>query len=361
MDKFSSKHLGFVLLGIVIVSFKTYPTLFTRNGGRDTWIAMAAASLLALCYLLFMLRVVRISNYKSLYNIYCSAIGNKLGYLLLFFYAATISLTLVESASVEANAMHTNIILEVPNWQYLMFFILPALYTVKKGKAAIMSVTIIAMVLVSLSGTNLALLTLPYKHLDYIRPILQNGISMNLVMAMLQILGLYGSLSIIFLFITDIEDKTSIRKHLLIAMLFVIQMEFVSMIGIIMTFQINFLNTMPYPKLLQTQLISEFRFMESGELFVMLQIIGGWHIKFILCFYGLLKLCEGMKIKIKYLPYWVSLFCFIVSYYFSNNLFRLFKFLNYYTYICLVNYVLIPFFIFIIYLIRNRKHSQNRI
>ena len=33
-------------MGTTIVSLKTYPTIITRSGGRDTWIAFIIASVL---------------------------------------------------------------------------------------------------------------------------------------------------------------------------------------------------------------------------------------------------------------------------------------------------------------------------
>lgn len=359
MDKFTSKHLGFIIVGVAVVSLKSYPTLFTRNGGRDTWISMGVACLLALLYLLFMLHVFKKSNYLSLSSIFNLAVGKWLGRFFLYLFIGTLFLTLIESASVEANSMHTNMLYEVRPWQFLLFFIPPALYTVKKGTAAVITITLISMVLVSLSGINLAILTAPYKNIDYVFPVLGQGITMGMIRAMLQILGLYGCTAIAFPYMTDIKEKNRLIKHLLIAMIFVLQMEFVSMTGAIMTFEIDFLNTMPYPKLLQTQLISRLDFLEFGELFVMLQIVGGWFVKYVLTLFALIKLIEGMKLKIKYLGWWISGSSFIISSYISDNLFRLFIFLNYYSYICLIAFVIIPFIIFSIYAIRGFPTSTE--
>lgn len=358
MDKFTSKHLAFVVVGVVVVSLKSYPSLMTRNGGRDTWIAMGVGCLFALLYFLFMLHIFKKSNYKNFSSIYNLALGKRLGRIFLWLFLATLFLTLIESASVEANSMHTNMLYNIKPWQYLLFFIPPALYTVKKGTASVMTITLISMVLVSLSGINLSILTAPYKHIDYIFPIFAQGITPGIIRATLQILGLYGCVSIIFPYMKDIKEKSKLIKHLLIAMIFVLQMEFVAMTGIIMTFEIDFLNTMAYPKLLQTQLISQLDFLEFGELFVMLQIVGGWFVKYVLTLFAIIKLVEGMDIKTRNIGYWISGLCFVVASYVSNNLFRLFNYLNFYTYICLINLVFIPFFIFLIYALRGFPESE---
>lgn len=353
VDKFTSKHLGFIILGVAIVSLKSYPTIFTRNGGRDTWIAMGVGCVLSLFYLLFMLHIFKKSNYLNLSDIYTAAVGKWIGRFFLLLFIVTLFLTLVESASVEANSMHTNMLLGTPSWMFLLFFIPPALYTVKKGIAAIITITLISMVLVSISGMNLSILTAPYKHFNFLFPILKDGVTKGLILSMLQILGVYGSVSIIFPYITDIKDRKNFIKYQMIAMIFVIQVEFVAMSGVLMTFNIDVLNTMSYPKLLQTQLISKYQFLEFGELFVMLQMVGGWFVKYVLTLTALIKLIEIMKVKIKYLAYWISGLCLICSYFISNNLFLLFKFLNYYSYICLINFIIIPFFIFLLYALRG--------
>lgn len=359
MDKFTAKHIGFVLLGVGIVSLKSYPSLLTRNGGRDTWMAMGIAGLLAMLYLFFMLHVFKKCDFKNLISIYKAAVGKWLGYIFLFFFILTLFMTLVESASVEANSMHTNMLLQVPPWMFLLFFIPPGLYAVKKGIGAIITITIISMVLVSISGMNLAFLTAPYKHFNYLKPFLENGISSGLILSLLQELGLFGCLAIAFPFIPYLGDKTSFIKYLMIAMLFVFQVEFIAMSGVLMTFDVSLLNTMSYPKLLQTQLISQFRFLEAGELFVMLQMVGGWFVKYVLCMFAMIHVIEKLNIKIKHLGLWISLVCFVASYYISKDLFLLFKYLNIYTYVCLINFVIIPFFIFLIYALRGYPKGKD--
>ena len=55
IDKFNARHLGFIILGVSIVSLKTYPSLMTRNGGRDSWITLIIASIIIFLYAWFML------------------------------------------------------------------------------------------------------------------------------------------------------------------------------------------------------------------------------------------------------------------------------------------------------------------
>jgi len=177
-------------------------------------------------------------------------------------------------------------------------------------------------------------------------------------------LGLYGSISISLPYLVKIKDTKEIMKHSLIGLLIVIQMEIVATIGVIATFGIDFTNTMPYPKLMQTQQVSYFRFLEFGELFVMLQIVGGWLLKYIATFYAILLLTKEFNFKKKqlvYTTYIVSVFVYIGSYFLAGDLGKLFKFFNMYTYVSFVNFIIIPFIIFTIYAVKmnNKKSAIN--
>jgi hypothetical protein len=93
-------------------------------------------------------------------------------------------------------------------------------------------------------------------------------------------------------------------------------MEIISMTGVITTFGPDRAMNIWYPKLIQTQLVSYFGFLESGEFFVMLQIVGGWFIKYILTFYGLIALLKEFNLISKYsfIYFFLTfLFSFLIS------------------------------------------------
>ncbi len=356
MDSLNTKHLGFIIVGVMVVSLKTYPSIFIRNGGRDTWLSMIVAAFIIILFMLFMLKAF--SKGKSMVPIFFSAMGKPIGTVCICIFALALFATLVESAAVEANAMRTNMLQNTPIWFLILMFIPPAVYTVKKGKAAVLVVTIIAMVLVSISGMNLAVLTTKYKKTEYLLPILGNGITWGMGKAMIQMLGLFGCAAISFPYVKDLKETKKLVKHGMIAVLFVVQMEIVAMTGTIMTFEVDLVENMSYPKLLQTQLVDYFRFLESGELFVMLQIVGGWYIKHILTLYALLIVLKELNIKVKYLIYWISGFAFVAAYLAADNLFILFEFLEYYTYISLVGFVIIPLLVMIVFAARGYKVKE---
>lgn len=141
-------------------------------------------------------------------------------------------------------------------------------------------------------------------------------------------------------------------KNTVVGLIILIQMQIVSVTGLIMTFGPDRVNPMNYPKLIQTQLISYFQFMEFGELYVMLQILGGWLLKYLITFYALLIILRQFNVRrkaIEYITYILSGIVYITAYYITKNAFILFKLLNYYQYICLINFILIPLIVFTIY------------
>lgn len=264
-------------------------------------------------------------------------------------------LTLVESAAIESNSMHTNMFIETPTWYLLLFFIVPIIYTIRKDIVAVITITIIGIILIMIAGINLSILTARYKSYKLLLPILENGIHSGIVIAIIKILGLYGSLSICLPYLPKLGTTEKMTRFVWIGLLIVIQMQIVSTAGVIMTFGPEKTINFSYPKLIQTQQVSYFRFLTLGELYVMLQILGGWMLKYLITFYGILIILKGFNLKRKHLivlTYIISALIYITAYFVSKNLFILFRFLNYYAYICLINFVIIPFIVFTIFLVK---------
>jgi spore germination protein (amino acid permease) len=355
LDKFTSKHLIFLILGTTIVSLKTYPTVFMKNGGRDSWIAIIISSILILIYFIYIIKICQKTNTYSLYKIYCSALGKILGTIFIFLFIISLFITLIECSSIEANSMHTNMLLNTPQWFLLIFFIVPAIYTVKKGKVAVITVSCIGLIFIMIAGINLAILSAKYKNYRYLFPIFKDGITTNFIISILKSLGLYGSISITLPYLCEIKNKKTIIKDSLIGLFIVIQMQIISVTGVIMTFGINRSNLISYPKLIQTQRISILDFLEMGELFVMLQMVGGWFIKYILTFFAIFLLLKELNINNKYIHYFISILVFIFAYWVSSNLFRLFRLLEYYSYFSLISLIIIPFIIFTIHYLKNKN------
>ena len=112
----------------------------------------------------------------------------------------------------------------------------------------------------------------------------------------------------------------------------------VSITGVISTFGTNRAVTLAYPKLIQTQLVSYSGFLESGEFFVMLQMLAGWFVKYVLSFQALLHLLKHFRIEDKKqrITIWVlNIIVMIVCFFMAKNTYRLLYILGFYPYIYL--------------------------
>ncbi|WP_291635964.1 endospore germination permease [Clostridium sp.] len=359
MDKLNTKHLIFIIWGTSIVAMKTYPNVFIVNGGRDSWISVIIASIILLLYFIYILFVCKKRNCYNISEIYHRALGKKMGDIFLILFIITLIITLIESSSVEANSLHVNMLSDTPPWFFLLFLIIPAVYITKRGTRAITIVTIIGICLIMVAGTNLAILTAKYKKLSYLLPIMANGVTPSFILSIIKALGCYGSIAICIPFLSKVVNKSKITNHCIIAILIVIQMEIFSAIGIISTFGVVRALKINYPKLIQTQLVSYFQFLEFGEFFVMLQLVGGWFIKFVLALTATLILLKSLSFYNKYTIYIITLFVFIISYFISAKVLLLYKFLNIYVYFSVVSFMIIPTIIFSIFYIKTRKKTRN--
>lgn len=358
MQKINSKQFIFLILGTSIVSQKTYPNILIAYGKRDSWIAVTIASVIAILYYMYIIKVSLKAESYNLYDIYTTALGKSFGDIFYLLFIATMFLTMVESASITANSMHQSMILETPTWFILLFFVATSAYSVKKGLRALIITVIISITLIMIAGTNLGILSMPYRDNKYLYPILQYGFNKDMFITILLALGLYGGLAVTLPYINNVSDKRRLFKCSLIALLIVTQMEIYSIIGVVTTFGYKRALNIYYPKLLQTQLVTLFDFLEGESLLVILQILGGWYLKYITVFYGLLKLLEIFNKKPKKYAIWViTILVFILSYFVSKDSFLLKELLYYYTYIALINFIIIPFIVFGVF---SMKYSKSK-
>lgn len=359
MDKFNGTHLIFILSGVTIVSMKTYPMLYTEFGGRDSWIAVICSGILLTLFTCIILYICKANNNYNIRDIYCTALGKTFGNILIWCFILTLFFTLIECTSIEANTMHVNMLSNTPTWFFALFFAIPAIYTVSKGKNAVIIVITIGLVLITLSGINLGILTTKYKNFGFLLPIMEKGITTNFLISILKGLGFFSFFFIGLPFLTEVDNKTNIKKYTLIALLFIIQMEVVSTLGIITTFGTERANSIFYPKLIQTQLINYWGFLESGELYVLLQVIAGWYIKYILTLFTIKLLFKKLNVTNKYYIYVITLLVLIFSFFISANIILMFKVLDIFIYIALINFAIIPIIVYSIFHIRNKKNIRE--
>jgi spore germination protein (amino acid permease) len=359
MDKLNTKHLIFIIWGTSIVAMKTYPNVFIVKGGRDSWISVIIASIILFAFFIYLLFICNKTNCYDMEKIYHKALGKTMGDIFLILFIITLIVTLIESCLVEANALHVNMLSDTPPWFFLLFILIPAIYITKKGTRAITIVTILGITLIMFAGINLAILTAKYKKYSYLLPIMADGITPSFLLSIVKALGCYGSIAICIPYLSRVCNKSKITKHCIIALLIVIQMEIFANIGVLSTFGYNRVLSLNYPKLIQTQLVSYFGFIEGGEFYVMLQMVGGWFIKYVLTLNAILILLKQLSFSSKYWIYIITLFVFITSYFTSAKVLVLYKFLNIYVYFSVLCFMLIPTIIFSIFYIKDNKRNKS--
>lgn len=362
MDKFSFKHIFFLICSVAIASFKTYPEIFINVSGRDSWICTIIASLIAIAYFDYIINICVKNNCYSIVKIFTTAFGNIFGKVFLWIFIFGLTLSLFECASIESDVIHTNLFLESPTWYILLFIVIPALYVVKNGRYSLMIVIMICIIISIFNGINLSILTEHFKDYRMLFPVFKYGVNSDFLICIIKIIGLYSSISIVLPYLSQLKSSKSIRKYALFSNLFVVQMIIVATIGVIATFNVRRLNDLVYPKIVECQLISYFGFIANGEFYVIFQVISSWFAKYITSLFAILLLMKELKLKklfkSKVFLIVISFIVYISSYLISKNLITLFKFLNIYIYLCIVIYFIIPILAFTIFNIRNKKNCN---
>ncbi|HBC97823.1 MAG TPA: hypothetical protein DC034_13645 [Clostridium sp.] len=361
MGKFNFKHIFFIVSALSISSLKTYPQIFMNMSGRDSWVAIIITCVIMLVYFDYLINICLKNNCYSLHEIFTTSFGNLFGSVLLILFSIAIFLSLLESASVEANVVHTNFFIESPVWYILLFIVIPGFYTVKRGRYSVMAVIMVCIAISVFNGINLALLTSRFKNYCRMFPIFEHGINANFFLSILKSIGMYSSIVIALPYLSQLEVKKGLRIYSFMGNLFVAQMIIVAIIGILATFNVERANTIVYPKLVQTQLISYFGFIASGEFYVIFQVISGWFSKYITSFFALVLILREFKID-KTINSNIFLIVFtaaiyIISYFISRNLFSLFKFLNVYVYLCVILLFLLPLVTFTVFNIKSERRQ----
>ncbi|NMA84544.1 MAG: endospore germination permease [Epulopiscium sp.] len=358
----NKKHFMYFIWATTIISLKTYPTVFIQNGKRDTWVGMIIASAIYVFFTLYLVYIMKKSKTYSLLEIYEKALGKYLGSFLFFMLLFSFFCILIESASIEANSMHTNMLIKTPPWYLLLFFVIPAIYTVRQNIYTILMLTIIGILFIMAAGINLGIQTLLYKTPSWIFPIFENGITKGFILSTIQMIGLYSHIMIPIYLFQYVSNKKSSAKSILFALFIVVQMEVVSSTGLFMTFSMPRLLEMYYPKLIQTQLPSYFDFIEFGELLVMIQMIGGWYLKYTITFFVLLDILKKeYKKQHPALIYIITALVLFISYWLSRDIFTLFKFLDFFTYFSFVQFFVFPLLVFTLFHMRQNIQLKETI
>lgn len=363
MGKFSFKHIFFIISALSIASLKTYPQIFMNMSGRDSWVAVIITCIIMLWYFDYLINICVKNNCYSVHEIFTAAFGNLFGNVFLIIFAVGVFLSLIESASVESNVIHTNFFIESPVWYILLFVVMPGFYTVKKGRYSVMAVIMICIVISIFNGINLAALTSKFKDYGRLFPLFEHGINANFFLSIVKSIGMYSSIVIALPYLSQLDIKKGVRKYSFLGNLFVAQMIIIAIVGVLATFNVERANTIVYPKLVQTQLISYFGFIASGEFYVIFQVISGWFSKYITTFFALILMLREVKFD-KVINPNIFLIAFtgviyVSSYMIAKNLFTLLRFLDIYVYSCVVALFLLPLVTFTVFNMRSGKKVNS--
>ncbi len=356
MNTLSSRHLIFLLSCIGISSLNTYSSVYIRLGGRDSWVAMIAASIIFLSIAIYILHIMKKKDCYSIREIFHKVYGNTLGNIFILLLAIMFLITAIESVGVEVITLKSNIFDETPIWYLIAFFVIPAIYPLLKGYVSIFLATILTVVFIYLSEIITGVLSLQYKHFDYLLPVLSQGITKNLLLCTLQIVGLYGALLIILPYISHVRTKKTLKRDFIIGISITIAISLFSCISMLATFGPYRAGNIFFPKLLETQRISFGGFIEFGELFAILQVVSGWFIKYILTIYSIALLYKNFFERNKIFYYLLTIIVFILAYLVSQNNVTFFRLLNYYSYISILGYIILPLITFTLFLLKREKN-----
>ncbi|GIM29464.1 hypothetical protein CPJCM30710_21300 [Clostridium polyendosporum] len=359
MEKLTSKHLSLLVFVVSVVSLRTYPSLFVRQGGRDTWIFTIVASVLFFIYVLYLINVCEKTSTLDFNKIVITSLGKAYGNLYLGIFVVTLLLTAIRSAAVEANAIHVSLFVETPIWFALLFFIPAAGYAASKDFDSLIVITIVSTTFVLLSGVILSLLLIKTKRINYLLPILRDVLDVKYIYSTIEQLGAYSSFAIVLPLLAQVQHKEKLKRHILIAVILAIIVAVSTMIGGISTFgHMRFKNIL-YPRFIQSQQMPYKGFIENGQLFAIFNLVNTWFLKYLISIYcALLVFKDRLRgINKSLIIAILSVVIYIGAYFAAKNTFVLFRLLRIYHYISLVVFFIVPIIIFTIY---RLKTSLNK-
>ena len=358
MSKISTKHFIFFILGVTIISLKSYTSLFITLGDRDTWLIALLASIVFVAYLIYIISICIRTKTFDLKEIFTKSYPKVVSQILLFLFALNLFINSLESASVEISAIHSTLFLKTPVWYALIFFMLPSFFILTKDLRTILIFVLISVFGFILNGILFFALSQFYTELDNLLPLLGNGFSYKFVETFIYILGGYSTFLIAIPYLKYIDNHDKLKKHSLYAGVIISLFIVLTFIVIISAFGPNRAKNIFYPEFILSQRIKLAGFLECGELFFIIQTALGFFIKYILSTYAILILySKEIKNKKVFIGIY-SFLIFILSNYLGGNNYYLHQSLKFIQSINLVIFLVIPLITFTIYNFKNLKTSK---
>lgn len=349
MEKLTSKHFIFLIIAATGTSILNYPSLFIKIGGRDTWIFTIVASVILFLLTIYNFSIIRKTRSYDFTAVCYSSLGKALGTIYLLLYSFALILICVESSSVSASAIHTNIFINSPMWYCLLLFILTAFFVSKNRFHSILSVTLLSMFIAIAIGVFIGVLNQRYSDFSTLRPILHDKDTKSYMITCLTQLGAMSSFTVLLPVLRRIDDRNKLNKYTYTTLIFIFAAMTISIINLIASLGPARGSNIFFPQFIQAQRISFGGFLENGEFFIIITSTLFWIVKYILAMFALYSIWEE-KISNKVLFVGViSAIVYGVSWLISRNVYKLFKLLYYYQYILIIVMLILPTIIFTIY------------
>lgn len=353
MNKLSTKHLIFFFIACIPQSVRTYTSLFVSMGGKDTMICSLISAGLIIAYIYFIISTCKKYNCYNICDIYQLALGNTLGNIAIYLFCISLFIMSVESMAIESNAIHSTIFLQTPMWYCLFFFLIPAIYVIKKDFHTILGITLLITSFSLLLEIIFIFLSSRYMDVSNLFPIWPINFDSNFLKCILLILGSFSEVIIILPYLTLLNSDTKIKKNSIVGTSLGTILAILAIISCISAFGISRGSNIFYPNIFLGERIQYGNFFEAGEALSLFILVLGSILKYILCIYGIFIILKD-KLKLNYPNITImTLLTFIFAYFIANNTYSLFSYLAIMLYSFCILGLFIPLFIFIVYRAKN--------
>ncbi len=359
MNKISSKHFMLFILGVSIISLKTYLSVFISIGGRDTWLSSLLAGGIFICFLLYIIKICKVTNTFNINEIFFNALPKVFAFILLGIFILALFVNAIEAAAVDANVIHTTLFIDTPVWYALIFFIAPSLFIFSKKLRTILIFVLVSVFTLIINGILFFILTQSYKDINNLLPVLGNGIKSNFFITGILILGGFSTFMIAIPFLKFIDKHEHLSKHSFYSSVITVAFVVVSFVGVITAFGPLRAANIFYPEFVLSQRIEVAGFLEFGELFFIIQTVVGFFIKYVLCTYSILIILEKyLKNKAIFIGIYTFI-TFVISNFLSMSNYYLYDILKYIQIINLIAFLIIPFIVYSICYIRIKNKNLH--
>lgn len=360
MNKISSKHFMLFILGVSIISLKTYSSVFISIGGRDTWISSLLAGGVFLLFLISLIKVCRVSNTFNINEVFFSALPKVLAFILLGIFVLALFMNAIEAAAVEANVLHTTLFIDTPVWYALIFFITPSLFIFSKKLRTILIFVLVSSFTFIINGILLFVLSQGYKDINNLLPVFGNGIDSSFFITSILILGGFSTFMIAIPFLKFIDKHEHLSKHTFYSGAITVAFVVISFVGVITAFGPLRAANIFYPEFILSQRIELAGFLEFGELFFITQTVVGFFIKYVISTYSILLILDDyIKNKAIFIGIYTFI-AFVLSNYLGLNNFYLYDILKYIQIINLIAFLVIPFIVYSIYYFKVKNRNSTK-